>query len=50
MPILRAITGNGLSGGPGISLQGGGAYLRGEALTLRQSLVVHNVPDDCFGC
>jgi hypothetical protein len=45
-----AITGNGLSGDPGISLQGGGLYLQGETLTLRHSELAHNVPDDCFGC
>ena len=45
-----AITGNGLSGSPGLSLQGGGLYLQGETLTLRQSEMAHNVPNDCFGC
>jgi len=48
--LSSAITGNALSGGPGISLQGGGLYLQGEPLTLRNSEMAHNVPNDCFGC
>jgi hypothetical protein len=48
--LSSAITGNGLSGGPGVSLQGGGLYLDGETLTLRHSEIAHNVPNDCFGC
>ena len=48
--LNSAITGNGLSGGTGISLQGGGLYLQGETLTLRNSQLAHNLPNDCFGC
>jgi hypothetical protein len=48
--LSSAVTGNELSGGQGISLEGGGLYLQGEALTLRHSQLAHNVPDDCFGC
>jgi hypothetical protein len=48
--VSSAVTGNGLSGGPGISLQGGGVYVQGQTLTLRHSQLVHNVPDNCFGC
>jgi hypothetical protein len=48
--LTSAITGNALSGSPGVSLQGGGLYLDGEPLTLRQSPIAHNLPNDCFGC
>jgi hypothetical protein len=48
--LNSAVTANLLSGGPGVSLQGGGLYLQGEALTLRHSVMAHNVPNDCFGC
>jgi hypothetical protein len=48
--LNSAITRNALSGGPGVSLQGGGLYLQGETLALRHSEIAHNLPDDCFGC
>jgi len=48
--LASAITGNALSGSPGVSLQGGGLYLQGQMLTLRHSEIAHNVPEDCFGC
>ncbi|HSC49710.1 MAG TPA: hypothetical protein VLD16_05545, partial [Gaiellaceae bacterium] len=48
--LSSAVSGNGLSAGPGVSLQGGGLYVQGKALTLRRSEIAHNVPDDCFGC
>jgi hypothetical protein len=42
-------TGNTLSGG-GITLQGGGLYLQDEPLTLTNSVIAHNLPDQCHGC
>jgi hypothetical protein len=48
--LNSAITGNALSGGPSVSLQGGGVYLQGQTLTLRHSAMADNVPNDCFGC
>jgi hypothetical protein len=48
--LSSAITGNGLSAGPGVSLQGGGLYLQDARLTLKHTVLAHNVPDDCFGC
>ena len=44
------VTGNSLSGGAGVTLQGGGIYTPGFPVTLQASLVAHNAPDDCFGC
>jgi hypothetical protein len=44
------VTGNVLTGGPGITLLGGGLYIQDEPLTLAHSQIAHNVPDDCFGC
>jgi hypothetical protein len=43
------VTGNTLSG-TGVLLQGGGIYLQGEPITLMNSLITQNVPDQCFGC
>jgi hypothetical protein len=43
------VTGNTLSG-TGVLLQGGGVYLQGEPITLTNSLISENVPDQCFGC
>jgi hypothetical protein len=44
------VTNNSLSGGPGVTLQGGGIFTPGFPLALTNSLVVHNAPDQCFGC
>jgi hypothetical protein len=40
---------NSLSGSPGISVQGGGLFTT-FPVTLVHSLIVGNVPDQCFGC
>jgi hypothetical protein len=42
------ITGNVLSGGTGIVLQGGGLYVT-NPLTVTNSAISGNVPDNCFG-
>jgi hypothetical protein len=44
------VTGNALSGTPGIVLQGGGLYIGGQSLTLIHSVIAGNTPDQCSGC
>jgi hypothetical protein len=44
------LTDNLLTGSAGISLHGGGLYLEDNPLTLINSLITNNLPDDCFGC
>jgi hypothetical protein len=44
------LTGNLLNGGTGISLHGGGLYIESNPLTLTNSLLANNLPDQCFGC
>jgi hypothetical protein len=44
------VTGNALTGGPAVSLQGGGIFTPGFPATFVSSLVAHNSPDNCFGC
>lgn len=44
------VTGNALTGGPVVSLQGGGIFTPGFPATFVSSVVVHNTPDNCFGC
>ena len=44
------VTGNVLTGSAGLTLRGGGLYLRNEPLTRTNSAIAQNTPDDCFGC
>lgn len=44
------ITNNVLSGSAGITLSGGGIYTIGFPVTLTNTVVAHNTPDDCQGC
>jgi hypothetical protein len=45
------VTRNSLTGSPGITVQGGGLFTAPPAtVTLRHSLIAHNIPDQCFGC
>ena len=44
------ITGNVLNGSAHVTLQGGGLYIANEPVTLTNSFIVNNVPDQCFGC
>ena len=44
------IDGNTLSASPGITLQGGGIFSLGSPVVLANSVVAHNVPDQCYGC
>jgi hypothetical protein len=43
------VTGNSLSGSPGIRVQGGGLFTT-LPVTLRHSVIAGNTPDQCFGC
>ena len=45
-----SVTGNTLTGTAGLTFQGGGIYLENEPITLTNSLITQNVPDQCFGC
>jgi hypothetical protein len=44
------VTGNALTGGAGITRQGGGLYIQNLPLTLTHSVIAGNSPDQCFGC
>jgi hypothetical protein len=48
--VNTRVTGNVLSASPGLTLQGGGIFTPGFPLTLTNSVVAHNTPDQCFGC
>jgi hypothetical protein len=39
-----------LSGGAGMTLQGGGLFLQNQPLSLTHSVIAGNSPDQCFGC
>jgi hypothetical protein len=43
------VTHNSLSGSPGITVQGGGLFTT-LPVTLTQSVIAGNTPDQCFGC
>jgi hypothetical protein len=43
------VTANTLSG-TGLLFQGGGIYLQDNPITLTNSAITQNVPDQCFGC
>jgi hypothetical protein len=48
--INSAITHNSLTGStPGITVQGGGLYTT-VPVTLTNSIIAQNTPDQCFGC
>jgi hypothetical protein len=44
------VTASKLNGTAGLTLQGGGIYLQNEPITLTNSLISGNIPDQCFGC
>jgi hypothetical protein len=48
--VHSGVTGNALSGSPGIALQGGGLYIQNQPLTLTHSVIAGNSPDQCYGC
>jgi hypothetical protein len=45
-----AVTGNSLTGSPGVTLEGAGIYTVGFPTTLTDTIVSSNVPDQCDGC
>jgi hypothetical protein len=44
------VANNVLSGSPGATLSGGGIYTVGFPVTLTNTIIAHNAPDDCEGC
>lgn len=48
--VKSRVTRNVLSGSSKVTLQGGGIFTPGFPLTLTNSSLTHNTPDDCFGC
>ena len=44
------VTKNTLTGSPGVTLQGGGIYTDGFPVTLNDTRIKDNSPDDCVGC
>jgi hypothetical protein len=47
--INSRVTGNALSGSAAITLQGGGVFAT-NPVSLMNSMIAGNVPDQCFGC
>jgi len=47
--INSSVTGNALSGSSAITLQGGGIYAT-YPVSLTNSVIADNIPDQCFGC
>jgi hypothetical protein len=47
--VRTAVTRNALAGSPGVTLQGGGLYTT-LPVTVTDSLIAGNIPDQCFGC
>jgi hypothetical protein len=45
-----SVTRNKLSGSPAVALQGAGIYTLGFPITLTNSVVSRNTPDQCYGC
>jgi hypothetical protein len=48
--VNSSVTGNTLTGGAGLTIQGGGIYIRNQPLTLAQTGIADNSPDQCHGC
>lgn len=44
------VAGNVLTGSPGVTLQGGGLFTPGFPVTLTNSVIAKNLPDQCYGC
>jgi len=45
-----SLTGNALTGSTSLILHGGGLYLENEPLTIANTVIANNSPDQCFGC
>jgi hypothetical protein len=48
--LNSSVTGNTLAGSAGAPLQGAGLYIQSEQLTMTNSVITHNTPDQCIGC
>ena len=48
--IDSTVAGNVLGGSPAVALSGGGIYTVGFPTTLTNTVVAHNLPDQCAGC
>jgi hypothetical protein len=48
--INTGVTRNELEGSAGVALQSGGLYIQNQPLTLTNSVIAKNSPDQCFGC
>lgn len=48
--ISSAVTGNTITASHGVLAEGGGLYNRDQPLTLSDTQIVDNHPDQCFGC
>jgi hypothetical protein len=48
--LNSSVTGNVLTANGGITRQGAGLFLQNEPLTLTNSVIAQNVPDQCVGC
>lgn len=48
--VNSRVLGNQLVGGPSATLIGGGIFAAGEPVTITNSKIAGNVPDQCFGC
>ena len=48
--VHSSVIGNTLTGGAGLTIQGGGIYIRKRPLTLNHSVIAGNSPDQCDGC
>ena len=51
-PTLRHthVTGNRVTAGPGLKVQGGGLFTVGYPAVLTDSTIADNLPDQCAGC
>jgi len=47
--VGTAVTRNSVTGSPGVTVQGGGLFTA-LPVTLTDSLIARNIPDQCFGC
>ena len=48
--VNTQVTGNALTGGLGVTLEGGGLYTAGFPVTFANSHIAGNAPDQCVGC
>jgi hypothetical protein len=44
------VSGNTVGASPGLTVEGGGIFTSGFLITLSESQIVDNTPDQCVGC